>query len=141
MKEIESDIIELNLGPFNDCIDSIGDKCSVYTPSEEDEIFCYSGERSISRIGLLIGNDITVPMFTLGLAFDEDTPSNRDKLKRFVETRILTILFEMANKLHITLGLDNINIPIKSVCFEHSYCNKLCIAAELGIMVSKKKGE
>ena len=130
----------LNLGPFNECVDMVNIGCDAKYDLLEGEIFCYSDEGLILQGDSLTKSDcIIVPMFILGLAFDKDTEYNRKRLKGLIEIRILTMLFDMANKFDITLELDNINIPIKSIDFEFDTHGRLCIRAILGIMISEKK--
>lgn len=107
----------LNLGPFNDCVDSVNnvnDRCcyAVYRVSEET---------------------VKVPMTILGLAADKNTPRNRAELKRLIEFKVISMIFEISNKMNREIRLERIRIPIASVDFKDDSNGRLCCTALLGV--------
>ncbi len=127
----------LNLGPFNDCIDVLGNGCAAkYGPLDGGEVFCFSKKGDTLRIGVLTGPDeITVEMLTLGLATDHNAPKSRKKLTRAVELKVLNMIYALASKCEIELKLSNVAIPIKSVNFEFDRRRRLCLVAVLGVAI------
>jgi len=130
----------LNLGPFNDCVDMLMDGCPAkYSPLDDSEAFCFSGTGVTQQIGSLTGLDeITIPMFILGLAHGDDTPENRAKLIRGVELKILGMIYSLADSCGVELTLSNVVIPIKSIDFEFDGHKRLCITAVLGVAIFEK---
>ena len=116
---------KLNLGPFNDCIDiRMFDGLSIPVTSR--------------TIKYRVSEDmITVPIITLGLAADRDTPKTRKELKQAIELKVLNMIYRAVDKVDglFELQLNKVRIPIVSVNFSIDHSERLCITARLGVVV------
>ncbi len=76
--------VELNLGPFNDCITGLSDRGVAEYRLLKRTAFTYNAKREPIRIIDSSDDMVTVHLLRLGLAKKNDTPDNRRELIRAV---------------------------------------------------------
>jgi hypothetical protein len=131
---------ELNLGPFNCCVEYIPSKCENLKFSEigskNTVVFYTKNDGTVEAIVKADGYTI-IPTFELGLSIDIGDTSHIDKklseLTRAFELKIITDIYRMLQKCEAQLDLDNIVIPIKRKLEIHLQNNILYGSMELGL--------
>lgn len=136
-KEISVENIELNLGPFIDCMDKLGDNDVAQYRLLNGNVVSYNHRSELCRVVESSDNMVTVCLLTLALAVKEDTLENRHKLIRAIELKILSMVYEVVDAAKISLAsleaLDRVKIPIKPVTLRSDEFGILRIFVEVGI--------
>lgn len=112
--------VELNLGPFNCCVEDVHNVAKVeypvqfYAKSSQQpvRVFYYLDESIIESRE--VSDTFTLPMFSIKYQSDKhNTQEGYDEIVNKIELRIVSMIYKMISKMGISLCIDRIVIPVR----------------------------
>lgn len=131
--------VKLNLGPYNRCIDILGNAPSSYPVLECESgiVTVVSSEEKIIKVVHTSDGMVTIPTLFIATAIKNDTPENRKQLIEAIELKILSMVYKIIDAAKIDAAsidsLDRITIPVKFVTMACNEFGVLRIKAEIGV--------
>lgn len=113
--------VKLNLGPFDGCVDDVSKVTRVEYPvdfyckgSQQARVFYCSDESTIESQE--VSDTFVLPIFKIGYQSDKlDCEESRKEVIDEIGLRIVSMIYEIIHKMNVSLYLDRIVIPVKSV--------------------------
>lgn len=133
-------MLNINLGPFNECIEIVKENCPniEYSSEKYNECYILSYQNGpVREMDIKPDKSVSCPVFRMGaFVAGGDTHVNRKIIQTAMEIAILDNIFYIHRKLNKEIFLDKIRLPITKLEFSVNDKNKECLGViELGILI------